>query len=94
MQQFRILFYHAKGKGDAPPVWNPLKLSLSKGLVNSRKALSSMDASTNFREGMRKAFVQVCLVPFSGDVVEQPDEVYIRRWVGSDPGAMLSARAS
>eukprot|EP00961_Rhodomonas_salina_P239972 3242011-Rhodomonas_salina.2 len=53
-----------------------------------------MDASASFREGMRKAFVQVCLVIFSGDVVEQPDEVYFRRWVGSDPGAMLSARAS
>eukprot|EP00961_Rhodomonas_salina_P230963 3120635-Rhodomonas_salina.2 len=94
MQQFRVLFYRAKVKGDAPPVWNPPKPSLSKGLVNSRTALNSMDVSTNFREGMRKAFVQVGLVPFSGDVVEQPDQVYFRRWVGSDPGAMLSARAS
>eukprot|EP00961_Rhodomonas_salina_P088196 1186342-Rhodomonas_salina.1 len=68
MQEFRMLFYRAKLKGDAPLDWNPPKPALSKGLLNSRKAITSMDNNPNFRDGMRKAFVQVGLVPFAGDV--------------------------
>eukprot|EP00961_Rhodomonas_salina_P235547 3183756-Rhodomonas_salina.1 len=53
-----------------------------------------MDQDANFREGMRKAFVQVGLVPWQGDVVESPQDVRFRRWIGADPQAMLSVRAS
>lgn len=49
MQQFSMLFYSAKVKGEQPQTWNLLKPLLSKGLANSRKVLSLMDTNAGFR---------------------------------------------
>eukprot|EP00961_Rhodomonas_salina_P211371 2854085-Rhodomonas_salina.1 len=94
MQTFRMLFYRTSARQEQAPVWNPPKPKIKQGLRNSMVALQSMDQDANFREGMSKAFVQVGLVPWQGDVVESPERVCFRRWMGADPQAMLSVRAS
>ena len=93
MQAFQVAYYRAKAKGEDAPHWNPPKPALTRGLLNSMKALHGMDADAEFRHGMRKSFEQVGLRPKTGCVVENPEALWFAPWTGAEVGSTLSARA-